>query len=246
MPYKKRRNVKKSKRQMKRKLKGYDKSIIQYAPMGGTSTKLATKLRYLDYDYSRNYIVQTTPYEWTFRLSSLYDPNYTSAVSGVNGRNEQPSGRDALVARYSSYQVKAAKIELMVAIDVEGQTDQANMLRWEAAPYFTESDSSTPTVPKHLSEIPMGKHGLCTTFNGVQQKRTWYVDFRKLTSLYGHSYSSGLGAITGSNPGNPVWFTLKMLPEGNASHACNVFRQIRITYYVVFTGPKSSILDDAA
>lgn len=241
MPYSKkpRRKYGRNKRQLKKKLRGFDKSIIQYAPLGGIPQKLATKLVYEDSVYTSSVLVGSEQ-EWIVRLNGLYDPDYSNL-----GRNGQPSGRDALVEKYSNYQVKAAKVTVTTAINTEGQTDQANVCEWSGAPFLTELDVSTPSVPGELQEMPMSKSGVATTFNGVVQKRSWYIDFKKLTGMSGKgSYSSGLGTIADQNPGNPLWFAMRHTMQGAISHYANLYRKIRIVYYVVFTGPRTSALLD--
>jgi len=176
--------------------------------------------------------------QWTFRINSLYDPEYDN-----NGRNAQPRGYDRMASAYGYYLVKKARIEIVVNA-APGSTP-AQLLQYNCAAYPGQSGSSTPPGVNYLAEQPSGKQGMIGLVNGVSKKIVTTVNMKDLAGLTGNAFNSGLGALSGLNPGNPLWYTFALQAIGGGVTAtANATILVKINYIAEWTLPKYATVND--
>lgn len=174
----------------------------------------------------------TAPSTWTFRLNSLYDPEYDN-----NGKNQQPRGYDRMASAYGYYLVRRVKVETEIVASPASAGSSGSALQWNAAAYPGSVGNSAPPAVQYLSEQPGGKKGLMGLTNGKSEKSVMYVDIKKLAGQVGTAFNSSLGSLSNGNPGNPQWFTLAAQGIGAVGATVTASIIIRITYITEWSLP---------
>lgn len=192
-------------------------------------------------DYLQQIVQVGNIQDYTWRINSMYDPDYTNS-----GKNLQPYGRDRYAGMYSYYQVKAFRIEgtIMVQSNYAGAPpgNTTNNGSYVLGTYPTEGGAVAPNTPIYLGEINGSKTGQFQEGRPVRFKQ--YVNLKNLTGLFGTAFNSGLGSYSGTNPGNPIWTTLRVAPHGAASEDCQIHINYKVTFYVEWSMPKMTYYDD--
>ncbi len=164
--------------------------------------------------------VNTAPTAYTFRLGSLFDPDYTSA-------GHQPYGFDQWAAFFNKYIVRSAHIEvccydpsadgLMAVMQVQSPND-TNGITGKTAGYALES----PNV--HIGALS----------NTGDQRVVWSLTV-PLHTLVGRSQAEYLanadsyGAVVSTNPSLPTYVNFTVI-DPSAGAAATVKFAVRITY----------------
>lgn len=189
--------------------------------------------------YENVSVAAGAPTLWTFRLNSLYDPEYIN-----NGKNGQPRGYDRMASAYGYYLVRRVKVEteVIAAPPTSGATVQA--IKWSAAAYPGQQGNSAPPAINFLNEQPGSGKGLLGLVNGKSARCTQYVDIKKLAGQLGTAFNSGLGSLANGNPGNPQWFTVALQGIGGISTTALCTVQVRITYIAEWSLPNWSAEND--
>lgn len=246
------RPYKKLKRKYKRKAfgsKGYTLNTksgqLVYVPqLGGVPSRFRTRLCYAH--TLSGLLTSTTADDFNVRLNSLYDFDYDNTLGNI-----QPSGRDRLAALYSLYQVKSIYIVVDVSAheatyEVSGTTTVAGgaglIVRFQR--WVSEDSSVSPTAPTYDEMMPGSKHLLIS--NGGKGRMAVKVNLEKLAGQSGTPFNSGLGAVTGQNPGRPIWG--QFLFEGPDCGSTINMRYIatwRVYFDVEFSSPKTAAIDTA-
>lgn len=218
-----------------------------------TSAAGSTKLFYMPSVIPPRVVVPhcyTTQYEnvsvaasvastWTFRLNSLYDPEYNN-----NGKNEQPRGYDRMASAYGYYLVRKAKVEVEVIAAPATSGASVQAIKFNCAAYPGTQGNSAPPAIQYLSEQPGAGKGLLGLVNGKSAKWTQYIDIKKLAGQTGTAFNSGLGALSNGNPGNPQWYTVALAGIGGVSTTALCTLQVRITYIAEWSLPNWSAEND--
>lgn len=189
--------------------------------------------------YTNISISTTAPTIWTFRLNSLYDPEYNN-----NGKNQQPRGYDRMASAYGYYLVRRAKVETEIICSQPTSGLVGSGIQWNCAPYPGTVGSSAPPGVQYLSEQPGGKKGLMGIVNGKSEKSTTYIDIKKLAGQQGTAFNSSLGALSGGNPGNPQWFTFAAQAIGVIDATVTASVIVRITYIAEWSLPNFATEND--
>jgi len=183
-------------------------------------------------------ISSTAASQWSFRLNSLYDPEYDN-----NGRNQQPRGYDRMASAYSYYLVKKARVEIV--INAAPGSTPAQLVQYNCAAYPGVSGTSAPPGVNYLAEQPSGKQGMIGLVNGVSKKIVTTVNIKDLAGLTGNAFNSGLGALAGLNPGNPMWYTFALQAIGGGVTAtARATILVKITYIAEWQMPKYATVND--
>lgn len=196
---------------------------IGYLPRGGLPLKLLTTISYSDiWQMSDSGVSGVAKYQ-QFRLTSLFDPDYSNGAS-----NGQGYMRDQLSAFYNYAVVYAAKVHLCVVGD--STTTKAHLICMRAT-----SASASPTDFRLESERANAKVGCLST----QMDKVVLKGYYKIHELFGIKKSTleddQYRISIGSSPVNNIYLNIlqTILPTTDTTQQTLQYK-INIKYYVKF------------
>lgn len=168
----------------------------------------------------------------TFRVNSLYDPDYT-------GIGDQPVGFDELSAFYSKYRVRACKIKFSIWNYYSGGNDTTNNLSSLIfAMVFRNHDQSTTLTTGTARAMRGTKFVPIVSADAGVTTITYYVTMR---DYFGQDdiEDDDYAAATSTNPVNSAFVTLQAgSPSGVTSFSCGFRYHAMFTFYGEMTEPK--------
>jgi hypothetical protein len=143
----------------------------------------------------------------TWRLTSLFDPDYTNA-------GHQPLYYDQFISFYHQYIVESVDVEIDIS-----QVNQASPLH--AALWVDASASTTPvasaSAPAVVRERPGALYVLTSGFDVYKFKKTFVISEELGLSRDAYVNSFNQWTPTGSNPGQNVFLQYCCAPIDNAT-----------------------------
>lgn len=162
---------------------------------------------------------------WTFRLNSLFDPDYT-------GVGHQPQWFDQYASVYKNYRVKGSKITVtfMPCTLDPGSTNTVG-------PYFVgatacNASGLNATSVASLTEDINGSQGILVAKNGGN-KVVVTNTYSPLRDLGLDAYDNDLQAVTSSNPNAP-WFCHVFAKDMFGGVASFVMAHVKIEFQAEF------------
>ena len=216
-------NRRKKRRQQKRKLEKSQitsKSGVIARPVRfglGFPERALVKLKY-DEIYNMS-STAPTPVTQDFRLTSLYDPDYT-------GSGGQPNWFDKLAASYTAYVVRGCNVE----IEVANKSAEIALFSWAV----TGRNMVTSTT--NYAGYAMGGQKLIRNNDGLI-KKSFYVDNFKALGLSetasGLNQQSPIVAGVGASPGLNSFLQTKVeCADGTGTATCVM--SVKLTFYCEF------------
>lgn len=177
--------------------------------------KTFVKLPYADF-FTINCGLATTE-QYTYRMNSIYDPDYTST-------GHQPMGFDQWKAFYEKYIVLGFKITLWV--QSLGQVYGTVSLHPDNDPAFIGNQMEQPNASWKIITSPT--QGQDSGKQVVKMKR--YVGLKKFYSR-AFDYDND-AANTNSGPLTPAYMNIQITNLNTTSDYCRVY--VKLKYYVKF------------
>lgn len=197
----------------------------------GFPDRLKTRLRYCD-------VVQLeatagNPGLWQFRLSSLYDPDYT-------GTGHQPQWYDQLVAVYQRYRVLGAKITVTFSPNQVSDTE-AN----DKGPYIvgiTTSENATfgSGTSTDLLEDNNSTHSVLADKQGANNVKTLEATYSPIRDLGLGNGDDVMMALSNANPARNIFANVWAL-DMTENAAVDVVAKVCIEFWAEFSAPRTTI-----
>lgn len=197
---------------------------------GFKHTKLV-KLR-----FQENYAVTgVTVGTHTWRANGVYDPE-----SGVGGG--ECSGYDTYAQQYNYYKVVGCKCQ----VSVDNQTTDYPLLCMLEARESVEPIPTTPADIRNRREMPNAKSRTTQIFrNGANCKREFMSMFRKTSAVLAQPVrdQAGISSVVTTTPAIQWYFDFLCCQGATAASDatnCACLFTVKLTYYVKFSGPKTT------
>ena len=215
----KRRRYIRAKRRFRRK-----RSVVgNWAKRTPLPTKFKFHTRYVDTDIKLDPGLDTTA-SYTFRLSSLYDPDYTSTLTG-----HQPIGYDQLMLLYNHYTVIGTKVVLKFA---NTSNHPQRLVAWLSADALPDSDTNKLLENGLSKSIIIGE---------ARSNSSGYAVFKTSHKKFFGKKIMGEQAYQGSVNSNPLenlYLHLNMTCMDPDVDPAPVFFDIAINFVALLTEPK--------
>ncbi len=209
-----------------RKFSNWDKAQLQPGFLQCFPLRLNTSLSYSDqfkmYGVNNS---DTFGTEQTYRLASLYDPDFTNA-------GHQPFGFDQLIPWYVRYQVKSATVKITfsdpssdgmyVAMMVKNLNDPATLVN-STIPQARERPNVIlkPLNNTGSQKTTLTKHIDFAGYSGLT-KQQWINDW------------SNTSALTNANPTFTPYFMIAVADGKQAASAGSVLVTVEIIFHATF------------
>lgn len=188
-----------------------------------------TKLRYSA--VVRAYSADGVPSAYTFRLNSLYDPDFT-------GIGRQPYGFDQLSAFYNNYVVTGSSIKV---VPLPVQDDQRRHIQLTVIPALVSTPPYAST-PWAYREMPYNRTRAVSLDTNTFFPSAIIKHYMPVHKLAGVSRTrvlseSGYSSTINDNPAIQLyWHIIANSFTNNVAGTVNADCQVTITYYVNFFG----------
>lgn len=165
-----------------------------------------------------NALSSTAAYD--FRGNSCFDPNFT-------GTGHQPMGFDQLAALYSTYRVISSRCDVSW-FQAQSTTNGVDVCLYP-------SDQTGSVTFDEALEQPYAIKGMTSGTSGMSRCRTSsFMTTKKLNGQKDIMTQSQYAALTSANPSD-VWYWRLQAQNANQAINCDVFAQVKITYFVEFS-----------
>lgn len=212
-------------------------SMVTVPTFGGIPARFKTRLCYDDTYTGLFDGAGLTVFENFFRLNSLYDFDYTN-----NFGNFQPGGRDRLANLYSFVTVRKVHLTFELTHTNEGVFSAAPSVQMAWVSWQADSGSILPAVPSYPRMLPGSR--VTNVARDTNKKLKVTIDVAKLSGMGGSVFSSGTGAVVGTNPGNPIWGDLLVTQNYVTGGEHNTYAiHMRAVFDCEYAGPKKAELD---
>ncbi len=212
------------------------RSAIYNVPRGISSTTkhygvpgvFTTRLRYVD-NYSST-LSGATPTRYSFRLNSLFDPDYT-------GGGHQPMYRDQLIALYTNYTVlgSIAKFYFNQIADDGGATDYGPIL----CGVLKDEDGSVSSTVTDLQENNTSVFTYLTRDNGGSKTLT--CTYSPRADLGRDASDDTVGASAGNNPSQVSFANVYLANLGNTALNPTISWTVEIEFLVKMTRQNNAV-----
>lgn len=207
---------------------------------GGIPEKLITKLIY-NYSSTAS-ATSTTPWYWTIKANSLYDPDY-----GNNIGNKQAMGRDRLSSCYSKYFVRFCTIvvDIMTSgatVDSSGTTIGTNGTGLQVN-YFPLNNESSLLSATNRHSFPGSRVDMIAQNN--HKRMVYRINCAKLADIDGPIGNvSGYSGLVGEDPTRVIYGQIEAFCPNAGSGVSQAFSySIRIYQEVEYSRPKAEALN---
>lgn len=199
------------------------------------AAEFLTRLRYFERVPLQNVGSTNTASVYSFRLNSLYDPNFT-------GTGHQPYQYDQLTPMYNNYIVTQA--DFKVRIRVAGASAAYEGI-FVGASVFADTNVSDSASGKTISEIAEKAVTQVRPVSVSLMKQNWTtfqgsIDIARCLGVSKVSYMGDLsahGAVYNTNPSRTVYLELCIVdPDSNSGSDMDA--DVEITYHAKMYGYK--------
>lgn len=169
---------------------------------------------------------------YTFRLNSIYDPNFTAT-------GHQPRGHDELNLFYKKYIVRAAAVEVQPLY--QGVSPASAQCKWTLIvnnDVLPNNISGLYDLEEHVARVsPVYQNGQSQSANGntTSPKYTYYLRLKDFYEVQDVMDDSSAEASFGTNPGRTC--NIHLVQQAIAGQDSTNLYQVTIRYYVTVYKP---------
>lgn len=170
---------------------------------------------------------------YTFRLNSLFDPDYSYT-------GHQPRGFDQLALLYHRYRVNAVKVEIVP--DPSTPSDSTPQMWWtflvgDETPVLTMSNYELEEHPERVAPVYSAGSNRSKMNATTTPKFQWYCRLKDIYDVKDLKDDHDSSAAVGSNPTRNCYGSLVTAGKPAVDPATCEF-QVTITYYSTFYRPR--------
>lgn len=180
----------------------------------------------MPYRHYQSFVSATVQYQ-TFRMNSIYDPDYT-------GLGHQPFGYDQLELQYGRYNVIASRIRFRA----QNNRESYCTLFWEVSPdvartYTIDTLTESPHIEGHVRLYGGSSTGIANAGATATRTSKWYFPYK----YYGlERNDDSLHSAFGNNPSKQLYLRFITAMDDGAS-LNNLFLETYIDYVVELSEP---------
>lgn len=194
----------------------------------GFPDRLKTKLQYCD-------VIQLgasagSPAVWQFRMTSLFDPDYT-------GTGHQPQWFDQLAGVYQAYRVLGSKITVTFSPNQVSDSETNDKGPYIVGITGNENVSFGSANYPALLEDANSVHTVLGDKQGANNVKTLSLTYSPLRDMDSDPLDQSLRALTGNNPSRNFFANVWALDMTEASNQ-DVVAKVCIEFWAEFSTPR--------